>query len=170
MRFEVSSMAGVLVLIAACVPVQAQDIAMARTTPWAEDADVSRKVRDECTKLQEQLPAYTREFAAEFGIDVDLVDQVASDAPGRALHVEIEEAVSMGNAFIGHRKYSQVRGALYEDGAPVASFKAMRASMGGAFAGYKGSCSVLGRTIKALGKDIATWLKDPEDGAELGDM
>jgi hypothetical protein len=150
-------------------PLQAQQVVMARSTPYAEDADVSRKVREECTKLPTQLPAYTREFGAEFGVDIDLADDIAIDAPGRVLHVEIDEAVSMGNAFIGHRKYSQVRGTLYEDGAAVASFAAMRASMGGAFAGYKGSCSVLGRTIKALGKDIAQWLKDPEDGAELGD-
>lgn len=156
--------------LAATGAVQAQGIAMARTTPYAEDAEVSRKVREECTKLQAQLPAYTREFGAETGIEIDLVDAIATDAPGRVLHVEIDEAVSMGNAFIGHRKYSQVRGALFEDGAQVASFKAMRTSMGGAFAGYKGSCSVLGRTFKALGKDIAEWLKNPQDEAELGDM
>lgn len=157
------------VLGLAATAVQAQDVAMARSTPFAEEAEVSRKIREECTKLQGQLPAYTREFGAEFGVDVDLVDAIDTAAPGRVLQVEIDEAVSMGNAFIGHRKYSQVRGALYEDGTQVASFKAMRTSMGGAFAGYKGSCSVLGRTIKALGKDIAQWLKDPEDGAELGD-
>jgi hypothetical protein len=29
---------------------------------------------------------------------------------------------------------------------------------------------VLGRTVKALGKDIATWLAKPQDGAELGDL
>ena len=42
--------------------------------------------------------------------------------------------------------------------------------MGGAFAGYKGSCSVLGRTVKAMGKDVAQWLKAPTDEAALGDM
>jgi hypothetical protein len=76
----------------------------------------------------------------------------------------------MGNAFIGHSKYSRISGALYQDGDRVAGFRAVRASMGGAFAGYKGSCSVLGRTMKALGKDIAQWLTNPDDGAELGDM
>ncbi len=76
----------------------------------------------------------------------------------------------MGNAFIGHQKYSASRGTLFENGEKIASFEARRQSMGGAFAGYKGSCSVLGRTVKAMGKDIAQWLKEPIDKAMLGDM
>ncbi len=39
----------------------------------------------------------------------------------------------------------------------------------GAFGGFKGTCSILGRCIEALGKDIATWLKDPEMDSQLGD-
>ena len=35
-----------------------------------------------------------------------------------------------------------------------------RNSGGGFGGGYKGSCSVLGRCTKALGKDIAGWLRD----------
>jgi hypothetical protein len=42
--------------------------------------------------------------------------------------------------------------------------------MGGAFGGFKGSCSVLGRTVKALGKDIAQWLVQPAKGSQLGDL
>jgi hypothetical protein len=149
---------------------QAQSIRMERTVPYAEDAEVARKVRTECLKLQDQLAAYTREFGAEFKLDVALADGVTPQDAGRVLMVEIDEAVSMGNAFIGHSKYSRISGALYQDGDRVAGFRAVRASMGGAFAGYKGSCSVLGRTMKALGKDIAQWLTNPDDGAELGDM
>ena len=76
----------------------------------------------------------------------------------------------MGNAFMGHHKYSAARGTLFENGKKLASFEARRQSMGGAFAGYKGSCSVLGRTVKAMGKDVAAWLKQPNDNALLGDL
>jgi hypothetical protein len=62
-----------------------------------------------------------------------------------------------------------VSGTLYENGQKIASFKARRKSMGGAFAGYKGSCSVLGRTIDTMAEDIAGWLKAPVDGAKMGD-
>lgn len=149
----------------------AQTVTMQRPVPYADDAEIASKVRSECIKLQDQLADYTREYGAELhGIDVQLVPELASDGPGRVLLVEIDDAVSMGNAFIGHQKYSRVHGQLFEDGVPVASFKGRRNSMGGAFAGYKGSCSVLGRTMKALGRDIAEWLSNPVDGARLGDM
>jgi hypothetical protein len=40
----------------------------------------------------------------------------------------------------------------------------------GMVAGYKGSCSVLGRTARALGEDIAKWLAAPSMDALLGDL
>jgi hypothetical protein len=147
----------------------AQPVQVARVVPYAEDAEIQKKVRNECTQLGTQLAAFTQEFGKAYAVDVNLVDSLDTSAQGRVLKIEITDAVSMGNAFMGHQKYSSARGTLYEDGKKVADFRARRNSMGGAFAGYKGSCSVLGRTMKALGKDIAVWLKDPEDKAELGD-
>ena len=88
---------------------------------------------------------------------------------GRALQLEIVDAVSMGNAWTGHQKYTKVSGTLYENGRRVAGFKARRNSMGGMWGGYKGSCSVLGRTVEAIGEDIGEWLEQPKDGASLGD-
>ena len=45
----------------------------------------------------------------------------------------------------------------------------MRVSGGGAFGLYKGSCTVLGSTVKVLGRDVSNWLKKPVNGAHLGD-
>jgi hypothetical protein len=157
-------------LCVASAAAAAETVTMAREVPYSADADVQRKVREECVKLQGQLADYTQEFGRAIGVDVKLTDDVVPDAPGRVLQVEITEAISAGNPFIGHRKHTEVRGELFEDGQRIASFKGLRTSMGGAFGGYKGSCSVLGRTVKALGKDIATWLANPQDGAELGDL
>jgi hypothetical protein len=151
-------------------PALAASVRVASSAPYAEDAEISSKIRTECVQLQTQLPAYTAQFGKEFGVEVALADDVSPRDAGRVLQLEIYEAVSMGNAFIGHQKYSKVRGTLFEDGQEVAGFKGMRNSMGGAFGGYKGSCSVLGRTVKALGKDIAQWLVNPQDGALLGDL
>ena len=99
-----------------------------------------------------------------------LVDSIDTVAEGRVLKLELVEALTMGNAFIGHHKYTKVRGTLYENGAVVADFRGRTNSMGGFAIGYKGSCSVLGRTVKALSKDIAAWLKSPVDDARLGDL
>ena len=43
------------------------------------------------------------------------------------------------------------------------------ASGGGVFGGYKGTCAIIGRGARAIGRDISTWLGNPTDGAELGD-
>lgn len=149
--------------------VMAQTVQLPRVTPFAEDADIQSKVKNECSKLGSQLSEFTVQFANQHGLVVKLVDSVDTAAEGRVLKLEITDAVSMGNAFIGHQKFTSIRGQLYENGEKVASFRGRRNSMGGAFAGYKGSCSVLGRTVKALGKDVAVWLKNPVDKAELGD-
>lgn len=164
------TLAAAVLLCLASGAAWAETVTMARDVPYAEGAEIQRKVREECVKLQGQLADFTREFGHEAGVQVQLADAVSTEGPGRVLEVEITEAVSLGNPFIGHQKYTRVKGALFEDGRRIAAFKGMRTSMGGAFGGYKGSCSVLGRTVKALGKDIAFWLADPKDGAELGDL
>jgi hypothetical protein len=147
----------------------AQNVSMLRTVPYAAEAEVSSKVRSECVKLQDQLADFVREYGNAQGLQVQLLSST-DGVGGRVLEVEIVDAVSMGNAFIGHQKYTRVDGRLLEDGIEIGNFKGRRNSMGGAFGGYKGSCSVLGRTVKALGQDIAGWLRNPSEGARLGDM
>ncbi len=145
----------------------AEPVVVAATIPYADSADIQKKILDECTELGSQFSQYIKEYAAEKGIEVTLGDAAAN--AGRVLRVEITNALSQGNAFLGHSKSMSSRGTLFENGAEVATFRATRNSMGGAFAGYKGSCSVLGRTVKAMGMDIGEWLVNPADGAELGD-
>ena len=145
----------------------ASDISVASSIPWAENNRIAKNIKTECT-LPTQLSEFIQSFAKSRKITVNRVDELPSS--GKVLEVEIVDSVSSGNAFTGHRKLTQVSGTLKEDGKAVASFEALRVSGGGAFGGYKGSCSVLGRTVKAIGKDIALWLEAPEDGAQLGDL
>lgn len=146
----------------------AQALQVQRPVPYSEDGDIADNIKQEC-KINEQLADFIQEYAKKNGIEVTFTGGPVDTAAGRALDVRITNAISMGNAFMGHQKGTTVAGTLYENGQKVASFKARRHSMGGAFAGYKGSCSVLGRTVKAIGEDIAGWLKAPTDGAKLGD-
>ena len=148
----------------------AEPVTMQAVTPYAADAKIAQKIRTECTKLGTQLAAFTQEFGKKNGVEVQLTESLNTAQKGRVLQLEITDAVSMGNAFIGHQKFSTAQGTLFQDGKKVASFEARRISMGGAFANYKGSCSVLGRTVKVMGKDIAAWLKAPTDNALLGDQ
>lgn len=147
------------------VDARAQSLQLQRPVPYAEDNDIADNIKNEC-KINEQLADFVKQYAGE---NVEFSSGPVDTGKGRALQLEIVDAVSMGNAWMGHQKFTKVKGALYDGGKKVASFKARRNSMGGAFAGYKGSCSVLGRTVEALGEDIGTWLKAPQDGANLGD-
>ena len=143
----------------------ASGIQLQKPVPYAADNDISDAIKDEC-KINEQLADFVKQYSSE---PVELVDGPVDTGSGRVLQLEIVDAVSMGNAWLGHQKFTKVSGTLFEDGAEVASFRGRRNSMGGAFAGFKGSCSVLGRTVEVLGEDIAGWLAAPEDGATLGD-
>lgn len=149
--------------------VHAETVTLARTAPYSARSEIASNIKTEC-QLTTQLPAYIAEYAEEKRIKTAFAEQVSASDPGRVLVVEIDEAVSRGNAFIGHQKFSRAKGALYQDGEEIGNFVAQRYSMGGAFAGYKGSCSVLGRTVKAIGKDVAEWLAAPTRDARLGDQ
>lgn len=145
-------------------------VAINAVIPYSENSTVAKKIKVECTELQSKLSNYIRDYSAAKGIGVVQKDKVAETDKGKVLIVEITDAVSSGNAFIGHRKSVTVSGRLMDSGKNLGTFRAMRVSGGGFFAGFKGSCSVLGRTVKALGSDIGTWLKDPAPGATLGDL
>ena len=147
----------------------ASELSLPRPVPFAEDSDIAGNIRRECN-LGDKLAEFIAQFADAKGVATRFVASDAAPSEGRFLAVEIRDALSVGNAFTGHRKSTSVRGRLYEDGQVVGSFRGRRDSMGGMFAGYKGSCSVLGRTVKALGQDIAEWLAAPSMDADLGDL
>ncbi|HEV8694770.1 MAG TPA: hypothetical protein VGQ93_11410 [Lysobacter sp.] len=146
----------------------AQSVRMPRPVPYAETADIADNIKEEC-KLNEQLADFVQKYSKVNGVTVEFGNEPLDKTRGRVLDLHITNAISLGNAWTGHHKQASAVGTLYENGTKVASFKARRQSMGGAFAGYKGSCSVLGRTVDAMGEDIAAWLKAPVEGAKLGD-
>ena len=132
----------------------ADEVMVQRPVPFNEDADIAGAVKREC-KLDEQLPDFIAEYGKEKGIEIDLVPQVEASHAGRVLVLGITDAVSDGNAFLGHRKSVSVKGKLYQEGQLLGSFKARRNSMGGAFGEFGGSCSVLSGAVKELGEDVA---------------
>ena len=145
--------------------VSAQTITLLKVTPLAAENDISDAIKAECN-LGEKLADSVKRNSS---LPVTLVDGPLDTSAGRVLQMEILDSVNMGNAFMGRQTYTKIRGTLYQDGKKVGSFKARRNSMGGAFAGFKGACSVLGRTVETLGKDVGGWLKAPTDEAALGD-
>lgn len=141
-------------------------ITIQNSIPYTPGNTIADNIKQECD-LTRQLADFIKESAVEKGLELRGVDVLDTSGPGNVLKIEITRAMSLGNAFIGHRKSTSVKGELYDNGKLLASFTGARNSGGGVFAGFKGSCSVLGRTVKVLGEDITAWLKQPSNNAHL---
>ena len=115
-----------------------------RAIPYAKGAEVRQAVRDEC-QLETKVPAYI----AQFGSDVALVDRLGG---GRVLELAVTQVHAPGGGGFSGPKWMTVTGTLRERGRVVGSFRAKRFTTGGVFAGFKGTCSIIGRCSKAIAR------------------
>jgi hypothetical protein len=149
-------------LFAAAAPADGNHVKVLRSIPFGSDAHASQKVEDEC-QLQTKVPS----FLDQYSDDVELVDGPLGKS-GRVLELTISEVHASGGGAYSGAKSMTVSGVLRKDGAEIGSFTATRFSGGGLFGGYKGTCAIVGRCAKVIGKDIAEWLKHPSKNARLG--
>ena len=148
------------------VSIEGKTIYVKSIIPYAQNAPVATNIKTECI-IDKQLSEFIVSNAQANGMNIVVKDNIGKD--DLELKVEIIDAVSRGGAFRGHNKYVTISGALVKGDKVYQSFKAARISGGGFWGAYKSSCAVLGRTVKALGNDVAIWLSSPMDGAKLGD-
>ena len=135
--------------------------------PFADNSGATGNVMAECT-LETRLPQFIAQ-AARKGVDVVVGPAPTEGAEGKFLYLEFTNVLGPGGGAWSGPKSVTVKGELIENGEVIGSFVGARYSTGGAFGGYKGTCSILGRCIKALGKDIAGSLRSPTMDAALGD-
>jgi hypothetical protein len=158
-------------VVAALLPlgaVAADSVTIPKRVPFAKGADIPQAVVAECG-LPEKTAQFIQEFAGK-NMDVKLAENVTSKTPGKVLTMQLTGIKgTAGGAWSGAKAVS-AEGTLYDNGKVVGSFKVIRHSGGGAFGGYKGTCSILGRCSKAVGKDVAGWLQAPSMNARLGEM
>lgn len=119
---------------------------------------IASNIKQECNTLGNDLSDYIQTYSKDYNIEIIQVEDVSSVTNGYAFDLKIRNAVSAGNAWTGHKKQVLIAGNLLKDSNQVKDFTASRNSMGGFFAGFKGSCDVLDRTVNTLGKDTAAWL------------
>ena len=134
--------------------------------PFAEGSGASSDVKATCT-LDTRLPQFI-EDAAKRGVKVVISGDPGEGVEGKVLYLEFTHILGAGGGAWSGPKSVTVRGELIENGEVIGSFTAARYSQGGAFGGFKGTCAILGRCVKTLGKDIAEWLKNPTMHAMLG--
>lgn len=145
-----------------------KEVKMKSTVPFAQEAFIKAAIKEECD-IEKQLADFIKEYSAENFVKVSFDNNVSKDNSEYYLDIKIVDAISEGNPFLGHNKRTRVSGILYKNGEQIAVFKGQRHSSGGFGAGFKGSCSVLGRTVQALGKDISQWIRYPKNGSTIGE-
>jgi len=148
--------------------VQAADvIVVPKKIPFGKETMVRDNVRAEC-KLEEKIAKFIVDYGKKHGYQI--VDEKPASGPYKILSAEIITVVGAGGGAWSGAKSIKIKGDLKDqDGKVVGNFTAGRYSGGGAFAGYKGTCSILGRCTKAIGKDVAAWLANPNTNSMLGD-
>jgi len=129
--------------------------------------DVRDAVRNEC-RLEEKLLEFIKENAK--GAYANLVYEKPTSGEYHVLAAEIVAVVGGGGGAWSGAKAVKIKGTLTDQaGKVLGTFDAGRYSGGGAFGGYKGTCAILGRCTKTLGKDVAAWLVSPAMDSHLGD-
>lgn len=146
----------------------AGSITIAKQAPYAQQMSVPDAVRAECN-LPARVSEFVKEFADKNYDKVILADNVSAKTPGQALSMKIVGMTGTGGGAWSGPKHVTIEGTLWENGKVKGTFTAMRYSGGGAFGGYKGTCAILGRCVKAIGKDVGGWLLAPGMNTKLGD-
>jgi hypothetical protein len=134
---------------------------------FGSDASVPEAVKNECALLSGLSAAIKANAAHHYATVLE-----GSTAPANAdvLSIEIINLMGPGGGAWSGGKSVMIKGTLSKQGKAVSSFKALRVSGGGVFGGYMGTCAILGRCVRTLGKDVAGWLQNPTPNATLGNM
>lgn len=143
----------------------AANIGIQKTAAYDKDAAVPAAVKAECD-LETKIPNYV--FAQAKG-DIEGLTFVDKPGAGRTLSMTIKSVAGSGGGAWSGPKQVTIEGRLTENNKVVGTFVGTRFSGGGAFGAYKGTCKILDRCAKALGKDVAGWLMEPTMNARLGD-
>lgn len=145
-------------------------VSIVESVSYSATSGATLAVKQECI-IDRQLPEFIESYASRYDIAVERDNRKAmgKSARGKVLELEFSQVYGMGGGAWSGAKSVTVTGTLKENGKTLGNFIGTRVSGGGAFGGYKGTCSILGRCVKTLGDDIARWLQAPTMNARLGD-
>lgn len=156
-----------MLLVGLSAPAMASNTLTIATPTFAKSAIVPTPVQTEC-QLPEKLASFIESYAPKKRFDaVQVTDQGRS---GKVLIVEITDLIGTGGGAWSGSKAVTISGKLMEGDKTIGSFIGRRTSGGGLYGGFKGTCSILGRCVKALGKDIGAWLKAPSTDSRIGEF
>jgi hypothetical protein len=146
-------------LLAACAAAHAADgVKLLTPVSYASDSAVVPKVREAC-KLEQRL-------AEDVGSQLAGTTETTQ---GDVVRVSIVDVMGVGGGGWTGPKAVSIRVDLLKDGQVARSTHLTRTTTGGAFGGFMGTCSMLERDTKVLGKDVASWVASGADGGSKTD-
>lgn len=150
-----------LVLLAFSLGVFANEktISISSKASYYDEKIIPSNIKSECSELGEQFSEATKKHLEANNWKVTFEEDAGKSSQGTSIKLQITNALSSGNAFVGHRKSVTILAELYKDGQLIDSYTTSRNSSGGFAGGFKGSCSILHRCVNTLGSDVAKWLK-----------
>jgi len=134
-------------LMAACAAAHADGVKLLTPVSYAAESSVVPKVREAC-KLEERLAA---DGGGQLAGSTD-------STQGEVVRVSIVDVMGVGGGGWTGPKAISIRVELLKDGKLERSTHLTRTTSGGAFGGFKGTCSMLERDSSVLGKDVAKWV------------
>jgi hypothetical protein len=170
-----SSKASLMTLVVLCMVLTAGCIArpspesliIQKTAYYKTGAKAGDKIRDECG-LEQVVPTNIKAYARGNYDSIFFSDTLSDSTPAKVLVMKIANAQGLGGGRYSGPKSLTVEGTLRQDGKVLGSFIVHRATMGGYGGGTKGTCSLLHRCAKRIGKDVGVWLENPTMIAVLG--
>lgn len=150
---------GSLLFGAACLHADDKTIAVNAVATYYDEKIIPSNIKNECDELGAQLSKSAMINLTKNGWSVLSSPNIDDSTQPIKLKLQIANALSSGNAFVGHRKSVSILAELYKDGELIDTYSGTRDSGGGVGAGFKGSCAVLARCVNTLGSDVTKWLE-----------
>jgi len=147
------------VVLVATSSVQAagpETLYISQSISFEDERSIDPKVL-RCTELGIRFSEYLEKHGTKYKFNVMRTNEEL-EGKDNYLDTRITSAVSAGNAWSGHMKYASASAIIYVGGVEVGRTDVRRNSRGGFAGGFKGSCSILNRTVNALASDIFKWL------------
>ncbi|WP_255991454.1 hypothetical protein [Chitinolyticbacter albus] len=154
----VNKLAPIVLAINVSAIASGNDVSVTSKADFRDAVIIPDKIKLECVDLGSNFSQSTKKFLENSGWQVTLSDKVETQTSGTSVKLEILNAMSSGNALIGHHKSVAIAATLYRDGNVVDTYTGTRDSRGGFMGGLKGSCEVLYHCVNTLGKDVTKWL------------
>ncbi len=143
---------------------------------FKDDAYIRDAVKKECDLIGKLTQFIVDNASTQYAQII--TDSTTMPTNAQVLTIDIEKVESGSGGWAGRGgmfggkggRMVGIKGELTQQGKKLGDFKGLRYSGGGAFGGFKGTCAVLGRCVRTLGKDVADWLANPTSKASLGDF